>query len=189
MDLFRKHKKKGSQLHNGSSDATTVVTEGMAQMVIAETTDSFDNHNCSSIDEGESSASAIDALIDSDEDGAEIFNDSDEDDDDMPPETPTSAHSSLSNAASGAFQDVMASLDSAVGGGGRHSEDDDDDDEDDEEDDEDNDKSQNSDSAEDYTDDEDEGEDGYKPGGYHPVKAGEVYNQRCVFFPCLRGPL
>jgi hypothetical protein len=35
-----------------------------------------------------------------------------------------------------------------------------------------------SDSAEDYTDDEDEGEDGYKPGGYHPVKVGEVYNQR-----------
>jgi len=37
-----------------------------------------------------------------------------------------------------------------------------------------------SDSAEDYTDDEDEGEDGYKPGGYHPVKVGEVYNQRYV---------
>ena len=35
-----------------------------------------------------------------------------------------------------------------------------------------------SDSAEDYTDDEDEGEDGYKVGGYHPVKIGEVYNQR-----------
>lgn len=37
-----------------------------------------------------------------------------------------------------------------------------------------------SDSAEDYTDDEDEGDDGYKPGGYHPVKVGEVYNQRYV---------
>mmetsp|Transcript_3910 Transcript_3910/g.9475 ORF Transcript_3910/g.9475 Transcript_3910/m.9475 type:complete len:1074 (+) Transcript_3910:420-3641(+) len=37
-----------------------------------------------------------------------------------------------------------------------------------------------SDSGEDYTDDEDEGEDGYKPGGYHPVKIGEVYNQRYV---------
>jgi hypothetical protein len=33
-------------------------------------------------------------------------------------------------------------------------------------------------SSEDYTDDEDEGEDGYKPGGYHPVKLGEVYNER-----------
>jgi len=37
-----------------------------------------------------------------------------------------------------------------------------------------------SDSAEDYTDDEDEGEDGYKPGGYHVVKIGEVFNQRYV---------
>ena len=37
-----------------------------------------------------------------------------------------------------------------------------------------------SDSGEDYTDDEDEGEDGYRPGGYHPVKVGEVYNQRYV---------
>eukprot|EP00557_Chaetoceros_sp_GSL56_P002123 CAMPEP_0176500102 /NCGR_PEP_ID=MMETSP0200_2-20121128/13332_1 /TAXON_ID=947934 /ORGANISM="Chaetoceros sp., Strain GSL56" /LENGTH=1039 /DNA_ID=CAMNT_0017898667 /DNA_START=419 /DNA_END=3538 /DNA_ORIENTATION=- len=36
------------------------------------------------------------------------------------------------------------------------------------------------DSAEDYSDDEDEGEDGYKPGGYHRVKIGEVYNQRYV---------
>jgi hypothetical protein len=35
-----------------------------------------------------------------------------------------------------------------------------------------------SDSAEDYTDDEDEGQDGYKAGGYHPVKVGEIYNQR-----------
>jgi len=43
------------------------------------------------------------------------------------------------------------------------------------------DKEQNengSDSAEDYSDDDDEGEDGYKPGGYHPVRIGEVYNQR-----------
>ncbi|KAL3940916.1 MAG: hypothetical protein SGBAC_004629 [Bacillariaceae sp.] len=37
-----------------------------------------------------------------------------------------------------------------------------------------------SDSGEDYTDDEDEGEDGYKTGGYHRVKVGEVYNQRYV---------
>lgn len=36
-------------------------------------------------------------------------------------------------------------------------------------------------SSEDYTDDEDEGEEGYKTGGYHPVKLGEVYNQRYVF--------
>jgi serine/threonine protein kinase len=37
-----------------------------------------------------------------------------------------------------------------------------------------------SDSGSDYSDDEDEGEGGYKPGGYHAVKVGEVYNQRYV---------
>ncbi|GAX09950.1 serine/threonine-protein kinase SRPK1 [Fistulifera solaris] len=42
-----------------------------------------------------------------------------------------------------------------------------------------------SDSAEDYSDDEDEGQDGYKPGGYHPVKVGEVYNQRYVIIKKL----
>lgn len=43
-----------------------------------------------------------------------------------------------------------------------------------------------SDSAEDYSDDEDEGEEGYKLGGYHPVKNGEVYNQRLVLV-CMNG--
>ena len=134
------------------------------------------------MDDGEDTSSAIDALVNSDDEGdvAEIFNDSD-DDDDSPPSvhqqdhqhTPSSVRSTLSKGATKAFQDVLASLDGGAGGGGS-----DDDDEDD--DDDDNDKSKNSDSAEDYTDDEDEGEEGYKPGGYHPVKVGEVYNQRCV---------
>lgn len=35
-----------------------------------------------------------------------------------------------------------------------------------------------SESGEDYTDDEDEGESGYKPGGYHPVQVGDVFNQK-----------
>ena len=174
MDLFRKTKKKYGNHH----DATAAITEGLAQMVIAETTDSFDNAiNDNSMDGGESS-SAIDALIDSDE--AEIFNDSDEDDD-LPPDTPASVHSTLSSAATGALHDVLASLDSAVGSAvNAVANTDDEDDDDDDDDDDDNDKSNNSDSAEDYTDDEDEGEDGYKAGGYHPVKVGEVYNQRCV---------
>lgn len=34
-----------------------------------------------------------------------------------------------------------------------------------------------SDSGEDYTDDEDEGESGYKPGGYHRVQVGDVFNE------------
>eukprot|EP01116_Phalansterium_solitarium_P024443 TRINITY_DN8968_c0_g2_i1.p1 TRINITY_DN8968_c0_g2~~TRINITY_DN8968_c0_g2_i1.p1 ORF type:complete len:593 (-),score=228.45 TRINITY_DN8968_c0_g2_i1:352-2130(-) len=35
-----------------------------------------------------------------------------------------------------------------------------------------------SDSDEDLTDSEDEGREGYKKGGYHPVKVGEIYNDR-----------
>lgn len=49
------------------------------------------------------------------------------------------------------------------------------DDYDDDDDDGDDDKS--SESGEDYTDDEDEGESGYKPGGYHPVNVGDIFNQ------------
>jgi len=56
------------------------------------------------------------------------------------------------------------------------SEDEDDSDKDDDDDDD----KDGSDSGSDYTDDEHEGEAGYKAGGYHPVKVGEVYNQRYV---------
>lgn len=59
------------------------------------------------------------------------------------------------------------------------SDDDDDDDHDD----------KSSESGEDYTDDEDEGQSGYKAGGYHPVKVGDIFNQGYVFLclalPCL----
>lgn len=44
-------------------------------------------------------------------------------------------------------------------------------------DDENGDDDKSSESGEDYTDDEDEGESGYKPGGYHPVNVGDVFNQ------------
>ena len=33
-------------------------------------------------------------------------------------------------------------------------------------------------SDEDYSDDDDEGTEGYRPGGYHPVSLGEVYNNK-----------
>jgi hypothetical protein len=39
------------------------------------------------------------------------------------------------------------------------------------------DEDKSSESGEDYTDDEDEGESGYKPGGYHPVNVGDIFNQ------------
>ena len=48
--------------------------------------------------------------------------------------------------------------------------------EDDEE--EDDDEDEDEDSDEDYSDDDDEGSEGYKIGGYHPVKVGEVYHRR-----------
>jgi hypothetical protein len=42
------------------------------------------------------------------------------------------------------------------------------------------DEDKSSESGEDYTDDEDEGESGYKPGGYHPVNVGDIFNQGYV---------
>lgn len=32
--------------------------------------------------------------------------------------------------------------------------------------------------AEDYSDDDSEGQEGYKPGGYHPVTVGEIYESK-----------
>jgi hypothetical protein len=119
----------------------------------------------------------IDGILDSDEDGPEIFTDNDEDSDDNNNnnngvnDTPNSKKSALS--ATDQFKEVLQMLEKGA------SNDEDDDDEDEGSSSEDGEKS-GSDSAEDYTDDEDEGEDGYKPGGYHPVKVGEIYNQRCV---------
>ena len=40
------------------------------------------------------------------------------------------------------------------------------------------DEDEDEDSDEDYSDDDDEGSEGYKVGGYHPVKVGEVYHRR-----------
>ena len=50
--------------------------------------------------------------------------------------------------------------------------------EDDEEEEDDDDDDEDEDSDEDYSDDDDEGSEGYKIGGYHPVKVGEVYHRR-----------
>lgn len=178
--------------------------------------------------------SAVDIIVDSDDED-EIFDD-DEDDDadgDMDENTgvkspnaanssggwgtsksKTSQGSSLgavdyremlaagANAIVAPMQKVMKAAEEDDTGDSYHSsdgeseEEDDHEEEEDEEDDEDGDDTESdddeeddkrnggkggdagSDSGEDYTDDEDEGEDGYRPGGYHPVKIGEVYNQR-----------
>jgi hypothetical protein len=121
-------------------------------------------------------------IVDSDED--EIFDDEDEDegtgggDGGNTPSASLDYRDMLSSGAD-ATRKVKGSKDKQHKD---HSESEADDDEDDATDSEDDKggKGNGSDSGEDYTDDEDEGEDAYRPGGYHPVKVGEVYNQRYV---------
>ena len=145
------------------------------------------------------SQDAVDIIVDSDED--EIFDDEDDEDggqgDDKAVGTDVPAQSldyrDMLAAGTSVMQKVIKTAgreeeESQRTGDSYHSSegesDDDDDDGDDTESEEEEDEKGNekggggSDSGEDYTDDEDEGEDGYRPGGYHPVKIGEVYNQR-----------
>jgi hypothetical protein len=152
--------------------------------------------------------SAVDIIVDSDED--DIFDDEDEDDvadDDENaggsdiPSSSLDYRDMLAAAAGTSTSAVVAPVQKVISAGDEESqqtgdsfrsshshshshseseeEEEDDDTESDEDDDDKNGKGgAGSDSGEDYTDDEDEGEDGYRPGGYHPVKVGEVYNQR-----------
>lgn len=141
--------------------------------------------------------SGVDIILDSDED--EIFDDDDDDDvadDDETGETPSSQidyRDMLATGHSAIAAPMQKEVDAAQresghayqNSDGESGDDEDDDDEEDTESDDDengkrNGKGGSSDSGEDYTDDEDEGADGYRPGGYHPVKVGEVYNQRYV---------
>lgn len=125
--------------------------------------------------EAKTTMEGIDAIVDSDEDGAEIFDDENSEEDNIE-STPSSIRSTLSQVVATNYQEVLGALEVGnVESSSSSSSDDDDDDDEDESTLED--EKTNS-SAEDYTDDEDEGEDGYKAGGYHPVKVGEVYNQR-----------
>ena len=128
-----------------------------------------------------------------DDSDVEIFDDSDEDDvanTHDSGELPSSSLDYRDMLAAGASA-IVAPVKNAIkpsdddrsGGSYDRSEDSADDDDDDTESEDDEDAKNGkgghaSDSGEDYTDDEDEGEDGYRPGGYHPVKIGEVYNQR-----------
>jgi hypothetical protein len=207
MDIFRKNKKKQQQAIVAPLEiASTSFTDQLDQIAITaaemENDASFigyDDEENVVVKKEKSTKSGIDALIDSDEDGAEIFNDCDEssdEDEDNVHDTPSSRRSTMSRQSVSKFQDVVTALDDDVeqsrarlsNGSSEVVELEDDGDGDEEssstrdEDDDDEEEKSNSDSAEDYTDDEDEGEDGYKPGGYHPVKIGEVYNQRFVRF-------
>ena len=130
--------------------------------------------------------SAVDIIVDSDED--DIFDDEDEDDmanadgSDLPSSSLDYMLAAGANAIVAPMQKVMnaGSTDDKGTSSFDQSEAsvDEDDDDTDSEDDKNGKSGHGSDSGEDYTDDEDEGEDGYRAGGYHPVKIGEVYNQR-----------
>lgn len=207
MDLFRKNKKKqqaaGLEVV-GSSSFTDQLDQIAVSAAEMETGSSFiddDDENVGA-EMKMSIKSGIDALIDSDEDLAEIFNDQEESSDEnekdsSKPDTPSSIRSTASRqstVSAAKIKDAVKSINGVseqsrarINGTSssevvemEHVGDDDDDDSSasrDKKEDDDEEKS-NSDSAEDYSDDEDEGEDGYKPGGYHLVKVGEVYNQR-----------
>ena len=144
--------------------------------------------------------SAMDILVDSDDED-EIFDDEDDEDGASSGRGGTSYHNMINtgvNAIVSPIQNVVRSPShdeedytrgdyTDPSDTGSNSDDDDDErtnddslntDSDDDDGDKDDNEKNGSDSGEDYTDDEDEGEDGYKPGGYHRVKIGEVYNQR-----------
>ena len=161
MDLFRKKKNKDSSAaaEEASGDSETGTAE---------------NPNHSRND------SAVDIIVDSDNE-AEIFDD-DEDDDEGGIDKDVSTevdggikYSEMIAAVKPLSKKATADREDETG-----SDDESDHDTETEEDDAPKDKKDGngSDSGEDYTDDEDEGADGYKQGGYHPVKVGEVYNQR-----------
>ena len=83
-----------------------------------------------------------------------------------------SASEDYASASASASEDVSASEDGSDEGSDDEGSGDDDDDEEEEE------EEEEGCSDEDYSDDDDEGSEGYKKGGYHPVKVGEVYNRR-----------
>lgn len=116
----------------------------------------------SQISQNNGGGADLESLVDSDGEGAEIFNDDDED--------PLLANSSQTSSIHSESR-IHPPISSVLGlPNTDHTASEDDDDEDD----------NHSGSGDDYTDDEDEGEDGYKPGGYHRVQPGEIYNQRYV---------
>lgn len=173
-------KKRNVTDEKGSSDIDQVVAPGDSRDSDLDTTS--DRMNSQTKESG-----GLGVFDDSDHD--EIFDDDDEDDlaVDQNEGTPLDISDLLAAGASAIVAPMQKVIhkdeDIKAGTSEGNSSDGDSDvndtDSDDDEDDEKN-SGHGSDSGEDYTDDEDEGEEGYKPGGYHRVKAGEVYNQRYV---------
>jgi hypothetical protein len=188
MFFGSKKKKQQKKLSSSSSgDVCDSSSDAVMDKVVAGTINMSKNKRANGKND-----SAVDIIVDSDED--EIFDDDDEDEQIAGADDSGNAPSSSLD-----YRDMLAAgasvVNKAMSGGSKDKEDgrrdsydrsedsdhEDREDETDSEEEDDKGKSGNgSDSGEDYTDDEDEGEDGYRPGGYHPVKVGEVYNQRYV---------
>ena len=186
MNRFRRSKKDGGGSNSSSNNNNSNNNNNNNY-----TTNTSNNET---LDE---SLQAMDALVDSDPESTEIFDDAVDDNafHHAPPASPAAADVVVRHLASPLFGTSA----SRAGGRSFHeatdlhdSGDDDDDDDDDDDsddsphteddslshDDDDDDKKSDHSSGEDYSDDEDEGEEGYRPGGYHRVSIGEVYNQR-----------
>jgi hypothetical protein len=218
MNRFRRSKKEGGSSHEGSLQQMADHSENSASDTALDLPSG--SLNGASAATHDSSLQAMDALVDSDPESTEIFDDSgladalwNADDPVLLGGGPSSSTLIVGAAgtatgdgappAAADYQDVVRNLaspflgtpSSAAPRGGdasghrrsRHGRgnappDDDADTRSDGSDDRDtaDDSLEKSDdgSGEDYSDDEDEGEEGYRPGGYHRVMIGEVYNQR-----------
>lgn len=201
MDMLGWKKKKRAKDQTEASSAATD-PDAVVDRIVAGVSSNLDKATSTAKKLSPHDNSAVDIIVDSDED--EIFDDDDDDDvagdaseagDNMPASSQIDYRDMLAAGASAIVAPIQKVVNNAVEshdeesqrtGNSYHSSESEEEEEDaaDTESDDDDDEKANSkdgggsDSGEDYTDDEDEGEDGYRPGGYHPVKIGEVYNQR-----------
>lgn len=189
MDLFR-HKKRPSDDEEENNSILEDESE-VGEEKVEEEPEIDPEGAASALTPSKHERLVIEGLADSDDDDAEIFDDNDEDEE---LEQMTSAASSVRGAevaslSPQSFKEVIDNIGShfkvpsVIESEASKTDMATDHPDESAETESDNDKSA-SDSAEDYTDDEDEGADGYKPGGYHPVSVGEIYNQRYVRSYC-----
>lgn len=196
MNRFRR-KKDNSHSNSSHDNPSLAAAATTTNDPIQESSDATPSHN--SLNE---SLQAMDALVDSDPESTEIFDDGDVAEDAFPPPSPSTSASSAMDAvrhlASPLFgggarsggrsfhgRDLDEEGDSSSSSSSSSNDDDDQspntqDDSHSQEGEDDEEKKSDHSSGEDYSDDEDEGEEGYRPGGYHRVSVGEVYNQRYV---------
>ena len=209
MNRFRRPKRDSGSNHNNNGNNSS--SSGHPTAVLDQLNQIAGEGNAAGTSTNlDESMQAMDALVDSDPESTEIFDDHEREGsgDRYPPSSPTSNASAAADAVrhltsplfgggGGQARNGGRSFHGRDGPSGRANGRGDDDDEpsaedssrgtqddslshDDDDDDDDDDHKSDHSSGEDYSDDEDEGEEGYRPGGYHRVSIGEVYNQRWV---------